>query len=470
MADELWKLDAVGLRSRMVARDVSVREVAQAHIDRVERVNPAINALVDVRPEETLAQADKLDGMLAAGQAPGPLFGIPMSMKITNQQAGYATDCGVPMWKDAVAAEDGPMTAALRDAGAVFLGRNNSPAFAMRFHTDNLLYGKTYNPWNRKISSGGSSGGAGAAVAAGMQPLAQGNDIGGSIRWPAFCNGVLGLRPTPGRIGAINPASAAPRTNSGILMAVQGPMARSVRDLRLGFSVMAAQSGGDPLWVPAPLEPGLPARPLRIGIITSGVGEPGLHPAALAAVERAGAILADAGHHVDPIELPGYDKAAELWSDIGMSEVRLVLEPLLDQVGDADLAAFLRTWWECLPKPVDLRAYLAALGERDRLIREWNQNFNDYDAVITPVLALPWLNAFSDVDGPDSVREHFEGGRFLLGNALLGFPVMASRVGSYEGMPQGVQVIAPRWREDICLAIGEIIEKAEGLIEPIDPR
>lgn len=470
MTQELWTLDGVALRSMLVRRDVSARDIAEAHLARVAKVNPAVNALVDVRPDETLARADELDRLLAAGTSPGPMFGIPMSMKITNQQAGYATNSGVSLWQNMVAQEDGPLTAALRKAGAMFLGRNNSPAFAMRFHTDNMLYGKTYNPWNREITAGGSSGGAGAAVAAGLQPIAQGNDIGGSIRWPAFCNGVLGLRPTPGRIGGINPASAAPRTNSAVLMAVQGPIARSVRDLRLAFSIMAATPGGDPLWVPAPIEPGLPASPLRVGLVTGGVGKPDLHPAAVAAVERAGAILAAAGHEVETIDMPGYDNAGQLWSTIGMSEIRLVLEPMLDQVGDPDLVKSLRGWWATMPKEVDLRAYLGALAERDRLIREWNTRFGRLHAIITPVCAVPSVKAFSDTEGPAAMTSHMETGRFLLLNALLGFPVLASRVGMHEGMPQGVQVIAPRWREDICLAIGEEIERAEGPIVPVEPR
>jgi amidase len=464
----LWRLDGHDLRASILEGRVTARQATEAHLARLEAVNGSINAIVRVTADEALATADALDRAYRAGEPPGPLHGWPITTKITNDQRGCATDLGVRLFRDHVATEDSPLVAHLRRAGAVIIGRSNSPAFAMRFCTDNVLHGKTWNPWNRAVTAGGSSGGAGAAVAAGIGVMAQGNDIGGSIRFPAFCNGVVGLRPTPGRVPSCNPSSALPRAMASQLMAVQGPLANTVRDVAASFKVMCEGDHRDPLWVPVPLE----AEPLstarRVALVVSIDGPP-LHQAAAEAVRLAGRHLAAAGYIVEEVSPPGLHRAYELWNTIGMTDVRALVEPLLDKVGDPDLATALGDWWQFFPGTVDLRTYQAALAERDALVREWNAFMQTWPLVVTPVCTQPWMPAFGDAR-PGGMRAFIEAGRFLLMLPVLGFPGLAVPVGAHDGQPQGVQIISRRWREDLCIEAGAVIEAREGRRTPIDPR
>lgn len=197
---ELWRWTASALAHGIRTRAISARDVTSACLQHIEEVNPTINAFVEVSEQETLASADQSDRAVAAGAMLGPLHGIPVSIKVNSDQRGHATTNGVAAFKDALAKEDGPHVANLRHAGAIFLGRSNTPAFSYRWFTANELHGKTLNPWDASRTPGGSSGGAAAAAATGMVSIALGNDIGGSIRQPAYCCGVTGLRPTGGRI------------------------------------------------------------------------------------------------------------------------------------------------------------------------------------------------------------------------------------------------------------------------------
>src|SRR5215213_1872137 len=194
MAGELWRLDGVALGGLIRAGVVSAREA----------VKPRLNAVVLPLHEQALAEADAADRARQAGQALGPLHGLPVTTKVNSDQAGLPTDNGVPKLRDLIATEDSPQVGSLRRAGAIVIGRTNTPGFSMRGQTENTLHGRTLNPWNRDVTCGGSSGGAGASLAVGIGVIGQGNDIGGSIRWPAYCNGTVGLRPSPGRVAAFN--------------------------------------------------------------------------------------------------------------------------------------------------------------------------------------------------------------------------------------------------------------------------
>ncbi len=208
----LWDRTAAELAAGIRAKDFSATEVARAFLARIEDTNPVLNALVDVRTEDALDQAAAADAAVAAGDDLPPLHGVPVSTKINTSQRGYPSSHGVAAWAGAVAQEDAACVAALRAAGATLLGRSNSPAFAVRWFTGNDLHGRTLNPWHHGHTPGGSSGGAAAAVAAGMTPVAQGNDIGGSLRFPAYCCGVVGLRPTMGLVSGAEPAG--PRSST----------------------------------------------------------------------------------------------------------------------------------------------------------------------------------------------------------------------------------------------------------------
>ncbi|MBV8914994.1 MAG: amidase, partial [Acetobacteraceae bacterium] len=298
MSDEIWRLSATQLADRIRWKAISAREAAQAALARLEAVNPLINAVVDHRPEEVLADADAIDARISRGEDVGPLGGVPVTVKVNVDQKGFATTNGVTLQRDLIATEDNPVVANLRRAGAVLLGRTNTPAFSLRWFTDNRLHGRTRNPRDPSRTPGGSSGGAGAAVAAGIGHLAHGTDIAGSIRYPAYACGVHGLRPSLGRVPAWN-RSGPERTIGPQLMAVSGPLARTVADLRLGLHAMAQPDPRDPWWTPAPLEG--PPRATRAALCFRPGGL-AIVPEVEAALQDAGRRLEAAGWTVNPVD------------------------------------------------------------------------------------------------------------------------------------------------------------------------
>jgi amidase len=202
MKNELWSWSAVDLARAIATREISSREAVQSTLDRTAQVNPALNAVVEVLADEALTAADAADAAVKAGSELGPLHGVPVTTKVNVDQRGCATTNGVVEFRNVIATEDSPVVANFRKAGAVIVGRTNTPAFSHSWFTDNDLHGATYNPWSRRLTPGGSSGGAASAIAAGIGAIAHGNDFGGSIRYPAYACGVAGLRlrrrrPTP---------------------------------------------------------------------------------------------------------------------------------------------------------------------------------------------------------------------------------------------------------------------------------
>lgn len=222
MSEPLWRWPAYRLTAAIRAGAVSAREAAVSALDRVQAVNPALNAIVDVLPDEALAAADAADAARRRGDTLGPLHGVPVTVKVNVDLRGRATTNGVVAFKDHIASEDSPVVANLRRAGAVIIGRTNTPAFSERWFTENDLHGRTHNPWSRDHTPGGSSGGASSAVAAGMGAIAHGNDLAGSVRYPAYCTGVLGLRPSFGRVPVFLPSAKEERPVSMAMMSVQG--------------------------------------------------------------------------------------------------------------------------------------------------------------------------------------------------------------------------------------------------------
>src|SRR3954452_21865261 len=237
MADDLCTRPATELAALLRDREVSARELMEAHLARIERLNPALNAIVTLDAERARAAADAADARLAAGGPVGPLQGVPVAHKGTHATGGMRTTWGSPLHAETVPAHDELVVARLKDAGAIRVGKTNVPEFAAGSHTFNTVFGATHNPYRHGLSAGGSSGGGAAALAAGLVPLAEGSDMGGSLRNPAaFCN-VVGLRPTPGRV------PSHPVAIGWSQLSVQGPMGRTVADVALQLSVLA---GPDP--------------------------------------------------------------------------------------------------------------------------------------------------------------------------------------------------------------------------------
>jgi amidase len=285
---DLWRLPAKDIAALIRSKKVSAKEVASAALARLDAVNPKINAVVDHRPADVLAQAGAIDAAIAANKELAPLAGVPVTVKVNIDQEGFATTNGLKLQRDVIAATNSPVIDNLRKAGAVILGRTNCPAFSYRWFTTNLIHGDTRNPRDVSITPGGSSGGAGAAVAAGIGHIAHGTDIAGSIRYPAYACGVHGLRPTVGRIAAFN-AALPERTIGPQISAVSGPLARTIGDLRIALAAMSGKDVRDPWWVPAPLEG--PAMPKQAALC--------LRPDGLETVAEVKAAVADAGERLE---------------------------------------------------------------------------------------------------------------------------------------------------------------------------
>ena len=464
---ELWQLDATDLAALIRTGRASSVEAVDSVLKRLHKVNPAINAVVKVFESEARAAAETADAARARGHALGPLHGVPIPIKINVDLTGTATDNGVVALKDFVTQEDSPVVANLKHAGAIIIGRTNAPAFSMRIYTDNGLHGRTLNPLDPTVTPGGSSGGAGASIAVGIAPIAHGNDIGGSVRIPGYCNGIVGLRPGLGRVPGFNPSSAAAGRGIGaMLMAVQGPHTRSVRDARLALEVMARGDRRDWRWNDVPMQGPPPARPIRVALVPEFPGGK-THPAQAAAVRQAGKHLQAAGYVVDEVLPPDAARGPELWHAIIGAESEAGLWPTMQKVGDPDGVAAMRSWLELL-KTVELPSYMAALTEREGMVYRWMGFMQQWPLLIMPTLAdLPPKQVMdTTVEGQRAI---FESMRPVLMAPLLGLPGLAVPVGRHGKLRTGVQIMSMRNREDLCLDAGEVIEAAEGVVKPVDP-
>lgn len=465
LMEEIWRLTATDLAAHVRARAISAREAARAALDRLDAVNPRINAVVEHRPEEVLARADAVDEMVARGEDPGPLAGVPVTVKAATDQAGYATTNGVRLQRDLIAKTNSPVVDNLLRAGAILLGRTNTPAFSLRWFTTNQLHGDTKNPRDPALTPGGSSGGAAAAVAAGIGHLSHGTDIGGSIRYPAYACGVHGLRPSLGRVPSWN-ASSPERGIGPQLMAVSGPIGRTIQDLRTGLAAMSAPDPRDPWHVPAPLEGPAVAKRAALCLRPDGMAvAPEVEAALLDAARR----LEAAGWTVEQVEAtPGFREATEL-------QIRLWLGDgfagFLDQArreGDPAALACLEHWRpvaEGLPPDVVART----LVRRATVTREWLGFLERFPVLLTPVSGeLPFPDGL-DTQGEAALRRVWEAQLVQTGVPLMGLPGLAVSTGLVGRAPVGVQLMAGRYREDVLLAAGEAIEAGGAPPSPIDP-
>lgn len=380
---DLWRLSAGETAATVRAGDATAREVAEAALARIDAVNPKINAVVHRMDEESLAAADAVDAARAAGAPLGPLAGVPVTVKVNVDQKGHPTTNGVRIQQDLVAKEDNPVVANLRRAGAVIVGRTNTPAFSLRWFTRNSLHGATRNPRNAALTPGGSSGGAASATAAGIGAIGHGTDIAGSVRYPAYACGLQGLRPGMERVPAWNPSS--PDRHIGAqLMAVSGPLARSMADLRLAFEAMIQPDSRDPWHRPAPVETG--AIPKRAALCVAPEGM-ATTPSVEAALRDAASRLKDAGWQVEEVESPPLREPARLQFLLWLAEMRRGGDTVAKE-NDPDAVRYYAEMRKISPAP-DLNAFLDALQARLGLIRQWRAFLARYPVLICPVSAEP---------------------------------------------------------------------------------
>ena len=462
---ELWRLSATDLAERIRRREVSAREAALAGLARLDAVNPRINAVVDHRPADVLAAADAVDGAVARGEDPGVLAGVPVTVKVNTDQAGYATTNGVRAQKDLIAGSNNPVVDNLRRAGAVILGRTNTPAYSYRWFTTNLLHGDTKNPRDPARTPGGSSGGAAAAVTAGIGHLAQGTDIAGSVRYPAYACGVHGLRPTPGRVAAFN-ASGPDRPIGPQITAVSGPLARSIADLRLGLAAMAVADPRDPWFVPAPLD-GPPA-PRRAAFCLRPDGLATV-PAVAAAIVDAARRLRLAGWMVDEVEaLPPLREPAAMQTRLWLGDRYDAQVASAAAEGDPGAINILAQH-EAVARSVDFAGYREIFIRRATIVRMWQVFLDHTPVVLMPVSAeLPFPDG-EDMRGAAAFQAVWEAQMPQVALPLIGLPGLTVSTAMADGTLGGVQVVSRRFREDLCLAAGAAIEAGGVPPAPIDP-
>jgi len=460
MSNEIWQKSASDLAGAIRSGQLSSREVVEAHLARIEAVNDRLNAVTVVLAESALAAADAADH----GEARGPLHGVPFTVKENIDCVGSATTQGLPALAEAMPSVDAPVVARMKAAGAIPLARTNLPEMGLRITTDNPLRGRTLNPWNADRTAGGSSGGEGSALASGMSPIGLGNDIGGSLRNPAFCCGITSLKPSAGRIPH---ASCLPPTDGGLafqVMCVEGPMARHVADLRLAYGILSGRDPRDPVSVDAPLEGA--SVPKRAALVTDIPGGT-LADSARAAVLEAGRALENAGWEVTEAQPPELERVSEIWAYVMSMDFQPLLEQLSVVMSDRLVEALQTTFGDFGATPSQLPEIHA---ERNRLSRAWSDFFQQYPVVVGPTWTDIQFHHDADLELPDGMQLVMNQLRFITPANVLGLPSVAVPTGVQEGLPTGVQVYAEKWREDLALAGAEAVEAALGQICPIDPR
>ncbi len=462
MADELWQRSACDLAEGISLRKFSCRDVMEAVVGRIRAKNGALNAIVYDYTEEALAEAQRADEDLAAGRVRGPIHGIPVTIKENVDQKGKPTPNGLPAFAGLIAPDDAPVVSNLRRAGAIVVGRTNTPELSMRATTDNPLHGRTRNPWHPDASPGGSSGGAGAAAAAGFGPIHHGNDIGGSLRFPAFACGLATVKPTPGRIAAYNPSATAERGLLAQLMSVQGAICREVRDVRLATRLMAQRDPRDPWWVPAPFDGEPIPAPIRVAVTRNSHGYP-MHADIGRALERVAGWLAAAGYAVDEVEPPPVTEPARAWFANAVAEMKVMLYPLARQHGSRTIQDIF-DWYDQMANAVDAAGYMLGIAERTRMTRQWSLFLEEHPLVLTPFCmrhTFPWNY---DAQGFAQTKDLFDASIYSFGINYLGLPAGVVPVGLVEGLPAGVQIVGRRFREDLILDAMSVVEAHVGVL------
>ncbi len=456
--------DTVAQTSELYRRKkISPVEVVAAHLERIEQLQPKLNAFVHRDAESALARARGAEAALAQGEPLKPLTGIPLTIKSCIDVAGWPCPAGSLARQDYVPTADAPLVARLEAAGAILLGNTNAPEYLMAYETDNVLNGKTSNPWNLAYSAGGSSGGEAAAIASGCSMGGVGSDGGGSIRTPAHFCGICGLKPTPGRIPAIGhfPEGAGACNWLGVV----GPLARTVADLRVLFEVMAGPDPGDALSAPVPIRqisaPEL--RGLRIGILENPeLGR--ATPETLATIRRAAQHLCDLDYRVAPLSLKRLDRALELWwFFFGPVVADLIRKDT--QGKEQLLSGMLNGYLEIAASgpPVTLDSLLDSCAERDILRGDLLRQVRNIPILLSPVSTAPAFQHGSGNYLPGDPYNYRDTMRFCQWLNLAGFPGLSLPFGrSPEGLPINVQLIGRPHEEELLLAVGESLEQARG--------
>ena len=459
----IWQWTAVQTAAAIRNGAISAEEAVKAHVERMHAVNPKLNAVVVDLSAEAIKAARAADRARAKGVDLPPLHGVPITIKENVDYEGRPNPNGVPALMSLVAPSDSPVVRNLKKAGAIVIGLTNTPEFSFRAFTDNPLHGLTLNPWDEAITCGGSSGGAGAAVAAGIGTIGHGNDIGGSLRWPAHCNGVVTIKPTQGRIPAYNESATSERPMLAHLMSAQGPLTRSVADARLALAAMSQRDPRDPWWAPAPLEGPKPKGPIKVALAKIP-DDMKVDVSVRAALTQAADDLQKSGYRVEEVEVPDINGVWRTWADIITTEVVALQEAGMLAVTSDDF----KIAWAGMRKGaniLDRDGFMRATADRNAHIRRWQMFFETYPVILAPTTVQPTPGPREDTISEDRVFKFFHDEiRFISAINVLGLPGAVVPVTVHKGKPIGVQLIAGRYREDLALAAAEAIEKRAGML------
>jgi Asp-tRNA(Asn)/Glu-tRNA(Gln) amidotransferase A subunit family amidase len=463
--NDLTFLPAVQMAEQIRHRKISPVELVEAHLRKIKKLNPVLNAFVQVDAEGAFRQAREAEVAVRRGAKLGALHGVPVSIKISIEVAGFRCEAGTKLRQGTVASQDAPLVSRLRDAGAIILGTTNTPELLMAWETDNLLYGRTNNPWDLTRTPGGSSGGEAAAIASGMSAAGVGSDGGGSIRVPAHFSGICGLKPTPGRIPATGhfPNSVGPFA----LIGVVGPMARKVQDLKLLFEVMQGPDIGDPSAVSVPVR--WPDRDELKKVPIGYFEDDGRTPVTAdtrAAVRTAAEALTRAGFQVEPFRPDGLELARQLWWKFFGIAGGMLLGPMT-RGHEAELSPILKefsSWVEAEPSHTG-ESLLDAWIQRDAIRMQVFAQMRDYPVLLCPVAAIPAFKHGErrwQIDG--KTVEYLDAWSYTEWFNLLGTPAAVVPVGqSPEGLPIGVQISARPWEEELVLSVAAELETQCGV-------
>lgn len=462
-------LSAVEMAAAIRNGETTPTDLVEAHIERIERLNPWLNAFVHFDANEARQQARAADAAIKNGKQLGLLHGVPLTMKSSIDVAGWPCPCGSRLRSNYVPRTDAPLVARLRRAGAILLGSTNTPEFLMAYETDNLLAGRTNSPWDLKRTPGGSSGGEAAAIAARCSAGGVGSDGGGSIRVPAHYSGICGMKPTPGRIPATGhfPESAGPFASLGVV----GPMARTVADVRLLFEVMAGPDDGDPMAAPVPVR--VPQEKeiheMRIGFFEDD-GRTPVTAETRGAVRAAVTALRAAGHIVEEFLPAELDGVWRIWWNLFGRAGQIALGPLY-QGREAELSPVLQEFIGIVRDEPQLTIdeFMGTLLERDAIRVRFLRQTEKYPILICPVCAMPaFAHGEREWKVEGQVVKYLKAMSYCQWFNALGSPAVVVPVErSPEGLPIGVQVVGRPYEEEMVLAVAQEIESGCGdLAEP----
>ena len=461
---ELTFLPAVSMAEQIREKKLSPVELVEAHLARISKLNSKLNAFVQVDAEGAVRQARAAEAAIARKEILGPLHGVPISIKSSIEVKGMRCEAGTKLRAGFEASQDAPLVSRLRKAGAIILGTTNTPELLMAWETDNLLYGRTNNPWDLSRTPGGSSGGEAAAIAAGCSAGGVGSDGGGSIRVPAHFSGICGLKPTPGRIPATGhfPNSVGPFA----LLGVVGPMARTVDDLKVLFEAMQGPDDGDPSAAPVPVR--WPSREsvkeLRIGYFEDDERTP-VTQETRAAVHSAADALRRAGFNVEPFRPQGLERARQLWWKLfGVAGAMLLGQMTTGR--EADLSPILKQFsgWTAAEPSHTGETLLETWVQRDLVRMEFFSQMREYPILLCPVASIPAFRHGErswSIDG--QTVQYLDAWSYCEWFNLLGTPAAVVPIGqSKDGLPIGVQIVARPWQEELVLAVATELEAQRG--------